>query len=850
MAYKKISEKALESALKLLENNFGKEFAEKGLNDSNYIAIPTGYDDLDSVLTRGQGGICLGGVCELYGSEGSGKCVTKETMCITPNGIMSVEEIFEDANLKCDNGSGFRECEYSILNMHSEFENTSHFYKNGMGGNLKTVRITTSDGFTLEGTHNHPILVMDNSGFVVWRKLGNIKKGDSCCISRGMKTWPVKCNLTEDDGTLIGYLLSDGTLGGLPQALAFTNMDEQIVLNFKKCLSSSFGPKVLDDLKQYGIDYKLMKRAICSKIQDKYRLLAVKSPEKTIPQTIRCSTKEVQSAFIRAYFDGDGTFQHDKMNMQFCSASLEMLQQLQLMLLNFGVYAYITSIHNKTYDRDYYELEFAGSEVLLYADQIGFNSNSKSNKIQDTLKERGDYVFNTNIDTIPHQVPKIRALYGSIDPSARSRETHHPFGDLLLGKCDLTYTRLSRILNTINDLTTDEKMLISPLLVDSFRELQKQNFIFSAVEEIDHAFNRTYDFTLPQTRSFWSNGFISHNTSVAMRTIGVAQKLGLNCAWFDAEHSFSPDLAKLNHVNLETLVYLRRTIGDGEKARLLNAAEVLDRIFKTVWTGAFSLIVVDSVAALMPERIASEDFDPATKGISELARDMSSQLPKISSACAEKECTVIFINQVRMKPGERYGDPFETPGGKALKFYASQRICINKIGGKAALVVQTTEDGIEEIVGHYARVHVKKNRRNEPCFDSLEIPIYYREYFPDNAKSCYDLARKLQVIKTNRGMLTWKTLDGEIVAQAEGESNILQFIRGVDNQGSQVNFLAHSCVEMGNSEKNTKKKVPVKIPQGIAKLASEYKPEVDKKSKKPFIKIDADGGLLDDLDEG
>ncbi len=338
----------------------------------------------------------------------------------------------------------------------------------------------------------------------------------------------------------------------------------------------------------------------------------------------------------------------------------------------------------------------------------------------------------------------------------------------------------------------------------------------------------------------------SGKTSIAMRTIGMAQKLGLNCAWFDAEHSFSPDLARLNQVDLETLVYLRRTVGEGETARLLHAAEVLNRIFKTVWTGAFSLIVVDSVAALMPERIVDLDFDPAKKGISELARDMSSQLPKISSACAEKECTVIFINQIRMKPGERYGDPFETPGGKALKFYASQRICVNKIGGKSALVIQTTEDGVEEIVGHYARVIVKKNRKNEPCFDALEIPIYYREYFPDNAKTCYDLARKLQVIKTNRGMLTWKTLDGEVVAQAEGESNILQFIREAPYR---VRQLAHCCVEMGESEKNTKKKIQVKVPQGVKKLASEYDPKVPEAEAKTKKKSKMEQAIDLDLDD-
>jgi len=334
----------------------------------------------------------------------------------------------------------------------------------------------------------------------------------------------------------------------------------------------------------------------------------------------------------------------------------------------------------------------------------------------------------------------------------------------------------------------------------------------------------------------------SGKTSVAMRTVGMAQNLGLKCAWFDAEHSFSPDLAKLNRVDLEKLIYLRRTSGEGEKATLLNAAEVLDRIFQAVWTGAFSLIVIDSVAALIPERVAAVDFDPAKKGISELARDMSSQLPKISSACAEKECTVIFINQVRMKPGEMYGNPETTPGGKALKFYASQRIEVNKINGKNGQVTQTSEDGIEEIVGHYARVKVVKNRKNEPYFDRLEIPIYYREYFPDDAKKCYDLARKLQVISTRRGILTWKNPEGEIVAQTEGESNILEFIRE-ENEA----FLAHCCVVAGEDKKNTAKKTPVKVPQGIYKLAGTYNPDKAKpKPKKKKLKSSDDELSLDE----
>lgn len=318
----------------------------------------------------------------------------------------------------------------------------------------------------------------------------------------------------------------------------------------------------------------------------------------------------------------------------------------------------------------------------------------------------------------------------------------------------------------------------------------------------------------------------SGKTSVAMRTVGMAQKLGLRCAWIDAEGSFSNGLAQVNRCDPNELLFLKIIKGQGESARLLSAAEILNKIFKAIWSGVFSLIVIDSVAALIPERVTSEKFDPTSKGISELARDLSSQLPKISAACSEKECTVIFINQLRMKPGQMYGDPETTPGGRALKFYASQRISVKRVSGKNGSVIQIDEDGIEDIVGHYARIKVVKNRRHEPCFDALEIPIYYREYFPDMAKRCYDIARKLNVISKRKAMLTWKH-NGKVVAGVEGESSMLSFIRNdvyPDLPGYET-YLAHCCLEAEKGEKNKNKKNPVKLPKSIETEALKFDPK-------------------------
>jgi len=131
---------------------------------------------------------------------------------------MTVEEIFESQGQKCDSSGGFVDAEIPLYNG-KEFETTSHFYKNGYGPNLQTVRIETKDGFIIEGTQKHPVLVMNKFGFVVWKQLGNIACGDNVCIARGMAKWNENSHLSSAEAKFLGYLIGDGTLSCLPKYL-------------------------------------------------------------------------------------------------------------------------------------------------------------------------------------------------------------------------------------------------------------------------------------------------------------------------------------------------------------------------------------------------------------------------------------------------------------------------------------------------------------------------------------------------------------------------------------------------------------------------------------------------------
>lgn len=344
----------------------------------------------------------------------------------------------------------------------------------------------------------------------------------------------------------------------------------------------------------------------------------------------------------------------------------------------------------------------------------------------------------------------------------------------------------------------------------------------------------------------------SGKSSIAMRTAGYVQRAGGHVMWIDAEAGFSEDLALVNGCDpskmiMPDLVETKKVMDakkDSEGFSLYNVDEILSMIFDSVEKNAFDLIVLDSVAALMPERIISDEFDPNKASMpTEVARAFSNLLKKIVPVCKKTETSVIFINQVREKVGEMYKKEI-TPGGRALKFYASQRIQVDKMYGEDSLIYHTQEDGTKDLVGHYARAKIVKNKRNAPITYSIEIPIYYVKYFPDDAKKCYDFARSLQEVTIRQGVLTWKDNSGNIILQENGEATFLSKLR----ENKLERKLAKACVEAESNERNQKKSDPVRVSDYVKSLATQPeeeckqdgKSEAKKKSKTKNVAIDLD----------
>ncbi|MBK8438118.1 MAG: recombinase RecA [Rhodobacter sp.] len=241
----------------------------------------------------------------------------------------------------------------------------------------------------------------------------------------------------------------------------------------------------------------------------------------------------------------------------------------------------------------------------------------------------------------------------------------------------------------------------------------------------------------------------SGKTTLTLHVVAEEQKKGGVCAFVDAEHALDPQYAKKLGVNLDELLISQPDTGE-------QALEIVDTLVRS---GAVSLIVVDSVAALVPKSEIEGDMGDMQMGSQ--ARLMSQALRKLTASIGRSNCMVIFINQIRMKIGVMFGSPETTTGGNALKFYASVRLDIRRIGA--------IKDR-EEVVGNTTRVKVVKNKVAPP-FKQVEFDIMYGEGISKTGE-LVDIGVKAGVVEKSGA---WYSYGDERIGQ--GRENAKQFLK-------------------------------------------------------------------------
>ena len=241
----------------------------------------------------------------------------------------------------------------------------------------------------------------------------------------------------------------------------------------------------------------------------------------------------------------------------------------------------------------------------------------------------------------------------------------------------------------------------------------------------------------------------SGKTTLALHVVANAQKAGGVAAFIDAEHALDPVYARKLGVDTDSLIVSQPDNGE-------QALEIADMLIRS---GALDVIVIDSVAALVPKAEIEGDMGDSHVGLQ--ARLMSQALRKMTGALAQAGTTAIFLNQLREKIGVFFGNPETTTGGKALKFYSSVRLDIRRI--------QTIKNG-DEAVGNRTRVKVVKNKMAPP-FKSAEFDMLYGEGISREG-SALDMAIQVGVVKKSG---SWFTYEGDQLGQ--GRENVRNFLK-------------------------------------------------------------------------
>jgi recombination protein RecA len=241
----------------------------------------------------------------------------------------------------------------------------------------------------------------------------------------------------------------------------------------------------------------------------------------------------------------------------------------------------------------------------------------------------------------------------------------------------------------------------------------------------------------------------SGKTTLALHTIAEAQKRGGTCAFIDAEHALDPIYARKLGVDVDNLLISQPDAGE-------QALEIADTLVRS---GAIDVLVVDSVAALVPRAELEGEMGDSHVGLH--ARLMSQALRKLTGSVSRSKTTFIFLNQIRLKIGVMFGSPETTTGGNALKFYASIRLDIRRIG-------QIKEK--DDVIGNQTRVKVVKNKLAPP-FRQVEFDIMYGEGISKMGE-LIDLGVKAGIVEKSG---SWFSVDSQRIGQ--GRNNARQFLQ-------------------------------------------------------------------------
>ena len=458
----------------------------------------------------------------LVGAPGTGKCVTGETLVLTNKGMLPIRDIPKYFYVDEKNEvHGAKVLAYNPSDKKNKITKASHWYALGKE---KTVKITTQQGVFIEGTHEHPIIVLDRSGNFVFRKLSEVKKGDMAVVKYNTQFFGTSTRIPDEDTAyLLGLLIGDGGLT-VKGRISFTTNNKEMLTFVKKYFLERYKYHLLKTSGKY--DWMVSSADVLKVFFENYGLTTNYSQNKQVPEWIMLAPKPIVKAFIQGVFDTDGSCDARTGYVQLSTASPVLSKQINSMLLNFGV---VNRLHarRKIYNNKLqYYVEISGDFLRTFADEIGF-------RLEENKKEKLKYYIstkssNTNTNLIFAQHARIGDIWLYLKKS--KVEVYKIFN----GFGGLSYKNIKRYINAsrIPSLQALRAFMrkTAELLPDitsflPYRHVASivfSGFYFSPIVAIEKGEAEVFDFTVPKYHSFVGNGIISHNTLLARAVAGEA----------------------------------------------------------------------------------------------------------------------------------------------------------------------------------------------------------------------------------------------------------------------------------------------------------------------------------------
>jgi len=511
------------------------------------------------------------------GPAGTGKCIAASSLVLTDRGLLPIGVL--GAGMQSDSAAPI---DIRVAGLDG-LERVSHVYD---GGVTATRHIRTRLGLEIAATLEHPLLQLRPDGSLVWTRADELGPGDFVAVQRGQNLFgsdttichPYRRNgpqdhakpvhldqLDEEVAYILGALTGDGCLTARNRVILST-ADEMIAERFRR-FAARLGLAVFSNGKGRPYDYIIASSQL-------YQLLlnvgmsSGKAGQKRIPHVVLRAPRPIVAAFLRGLFDTDGTVSRRDGYPSLCSKSEQLIAEVQIVLLNFGILA-ARRQRNIVYrgeDKIYYELEMRGFEAQRFYDEIGFGL---ARKQQLRLHVRA----NTNVDVLPHVAPLLDAAIRGV---TLSRALHKRLGDYRSGRRNPSYAKLA-------ELTGLLAAAQASAAYSRLKELLGHRLFWAEIVETAAGEAHVFDLTVPGSHSFCANGFVNHNTYLAVASAVQA----------------------LEQERVRRIVLTRPAVEAGEKLGFLpgDMAQKVDPYLRPLYDALYEMIGFERVARLVERAV-------------------------------------------------------------------------------------------------------------------------------------------------------------------------------------------------------------------------------------------------------